>query len=286
MSIFIDMHVHPDFYEPICGDSESVALRRASLNILKSSIKPARHVFLQMESAGLDKYCLLGRDYSASDGAVAVSNSEIHLLCQMYPGKFIGFASVSPDDPKCLENLEYAFSELKLAGLKLHPGRQRFYPTEERMKPIYEMCLRYDKPVIFHSGMSFEPDCFVKYSHPLNFEEVAAGYPKLRICLAHFGWPWIRETAMLMLKYSNVYADTALLYFDCAMEFYETSFAKDIPSTWIDRSLRHQVMFGSNYPRFEQVRMAKAITRLGFRDSTIDLIKGRNALDFIGGLPG
>jgi hypothetical protein len=284
--MFIDMHVHPDFYEPISREPESVALRRTSLHILKSAVKPLRQIFLQMESAGLNRYCLLARDYSSSDGRPAVSNSEVHSLCQMHPDKFIAFASVNPDDPKALENLEYAFGELKLSGLKLHPGRQHFYPSEARMNPIYEMCLRYDKPILFHSGMSFEPDCLVRYSHPLNFEEAAARYPKLRIGLAHFGWPWIRETAMLMLKYPNVYADTALLYFDNAKEFYETSFTKDIAFTWIDRSLRHQVMFGSNYPRFEQVRMAKAIACLGFRDSTVDLIKGQNAVDFIGGLPG
>ena len=27
------------------------------------------------------------------------------------------------------------------------------------------------------------------------FETVAAKHPRLRICLAHFGWPWVRETA-------------------------------------------------------------------------------------------
>ncbi len=55
--------------------------------------------------------------------------------------------------------------------------------------------------------------------------------------------------------------------------------------TWIDRSLRHQVMFGSNNPRFEQIRMAQAIENLGFRESTLELIRGRNAVEFLGGLP-
>jgi hypothetical protein len=40
-------------------------------------------------------------------------------------------------------------------------------------------------------------------------------------------------------------------------------------------------MFGSNNPRFEQIRMAKALADLGYRDSTIELIKGDNALDFL-----
>ena len=89
---------------------------------------------------------------------------------------------------------------------------------------------------------------------------------------------------MLMVKYPNVYTDTGALYFDNAKEFYTQMLARDIPITWIDRSLRHQVMFGSNNPRFEQIRMAQAIRELGFRESTLELIMGGNAIEFLGGL--
>ena len=41
-------------------------------------------------------------------------------------------------------------------------------------------------------------------------------------------------------------------------------------------------MFGSNNPRFEQIRMAHAIKELGFRESTLDLICGENAIEFLG----
>ena len=58
-------------------------------------------------------------------------------------------------------------------------------------------------------------------------------------------------------------------------------FTKDIPITWIERSIRHQVMFGSNNPRFEQIRMANSILDIGFTTSTLDLIKYKNALDFL-----
>jgi hypothetical protein len=40
-------------------------------------------------------------------------------------------------------------------------------------------------------------------------------------------------------------------------------------------------MFGTNDPRFEMIRMSKAIEELGFRASTIELIKSRNAIDFM-----
>lgn len=157
-------------------------------------------------------------------------------------------------------------------------------PDDERLEPFYQLCERYDKPITFHAGLSWEPDTLTKYCQPLAFEAVAEKHPKLRICLAQFGWPWVRETAMLMVKHANVYADTGALYFDCAREFFDQTFTKDIPITWVDRSLRHQVMFASSNPRFEQIRMAEAIGRLGFRDSTLELIRGENAVEFLGGL--
>ena len=180
--------------------------------------------------------------------------------------------------------LQDAFTRLNLKGLNLHTGRHHLLPSDPRMEPIYEICERYHKPIMFHAGLSWEPDTQTSYCTPLAFEIVAEKHPKLKICMGHFGWPWVRETAMLMLKYPNVYADTGALYFDNAREFYTQTFTRDIPITWIDRSLRHQVMFGSNNPRFEQIRMAQAIGELGFRDSTLELIRGGNALEFIGGL--
>lgn len=279
--MFIDMHVHPAFFEPINQDAAREEMRHRVLNLHKNGTAPLEHIFNQMRVAGLDRLCLLPEDYTTQTGDVVVSNEEIRELCDLAPDKFIGFASVDPFDPKAPEKLEHAFGDLDLLGLKLHPSRQRFYPSDEKLAPLYEICEHYHRPITFHSGLSWEPDTLSKYARPIEFEELAYTRPKLKICLAHFGWPWVQETAMLMAKYENVYADTGILYFDSASEFFSRVFTQDIPATWIDRSLRHQIMFGSNNPRFEQIRMADAIHHLGFRDSTVDLICGGNALAFL-----
>ncbi len=282
--MFIDMHVHPAFFEPINEDEEKEQFRHDVLGIHKNGTAVLEHVFNQMRCAGLDKLCLLPQDYTTESGQPVVTNEEIKRLVDMAPDKFIGFASVDPFDKDACDKLEHAFSTLKLKGLKLNPSRQKFYPNDEALEPIYTICEKYNRPIIFHSGVSLEPNTLSKYSKPIEFEEVAFNHPKLRICLAHFGWPWVQETAMLMLKYPNVYTDTALLYFDSAKEFYTRIMTQDIPISWIDRSLRHQVMFGSNNPRFEKIRMAQAIGELGFRESTLELIQGKNAIEFLGGL--
>lgn len=281
--MFIDIHVHPAFFEPINTDPAKEEMRHNVLNIHKNGTAPLEHIFNQMHCAGLDRLTLLPQDYTSTVGCV-VSNEEIRQLVDAAPDKFIGFAGVDPLDPEGPDKLQDAFTRLNLKGLNLHTGRHHLLPSDPRMEPIYEICERYHKPIMFHAGLSWEPDTQTSYCTPLAFEIVAEKHPKLKICMGHFGWPWVRETAMLMLKYPNVYADTGALYFDNAREFYTQTFTRDIPITWIDRSLRHQVMFGSNNPRFEQIRMAQAIGELGFRDSTLELIRGGNALEFIGGL--
>ena len=131
-------------------------------------------------------------------GGWFVSNDQIKQLVDFAPDRFIGFASVDPRRPDALEVLVHAFKNQKLAGLKLNPSKQAFYPDDPMMDPIYKKCLEYNKPIMFHSGMSWDPDCLIKYAEPINFEEVAVKYPELRICLAHFGWPWAVETLTLI----------------------------------------------------------------------------------------
>ena len=79
-----------------------------------------------------------------------------------------------------------------------------------------------------------------------------------------------------------MYADTAAMYFDSAYEFYEYMFTKAIDYTWLDRGIRHQVMFGTNNPRWHGKRAIKALDMLGLREETVALIKGKNALEFLG----
>ena len=120
-------------------------------------------------------------------------------------------------------------------------------------------------------------------AHPLRLEKVLAAYPDLRLCMAHCGWPFVREVAALLLKYPNAYTDTACLFFDSAPEFYNHVFGKEMEWTWVDRSLNRQIMFGSNYPRFEQIRMKWALEKFPVREETRRRILGDNARVFLGG---
>lgn len=280
-NVVIDAHMHMAFLEDARQTQEQLDFCREMMGLYKTSEMKTQVLFNMLDFAGIDKVFLLPLDLSASCGGHVGTNEQVKRLVARYPDRFIGFCSIDPDSPDALQRLERAFEE-GFSGLKLHPSKQRFYPYDPKMRPIYKMCVRYDKPIIFHSGMSLEPHTLSKFARPQNFEEVAENYPSLRFCLAHFGWPWVNEVCTLLLKYRNVYTDTALLYFDDARQFYGHLFGSGMGRNWLDRSLRHQVMFGSDEPRLELIRMKKALENLPMRDSTRELIFGLNALEFIG----
>ena len=179
--------------------------------------------------------------------------------------------------------LNHAFGELGLRGLKLNPAKQRFYPDDRAlMWPIYEKCLEYGRPILFHAGLYWEPGTLAKYAHPLRFEEVALEFPALRLCLAHFGWPWVQDTAMLLIKYENVYADTAMNYMDSAPQFFQKVFRQDMGEYWLDHNFARKVLFGSNSPRFRPLVIKRGLDALPMREETRRLVYGENALRFLG----
>ena len=136
---------------------------------------------------------------------------------------------------------------------------QHFMPNDPAMQPIYDLCVKYNKPILFEAGMTWVKNSPSKYSNPLLFEDVAIANPELRFCLGHFGWPWTRETVMLILKYPNVFADTALLYFDSPSQFFDTTFNHQLGEYWIDRMLydAHRAeAYGQGHAGFESAAAA------------------------------
>jgi len=90
------------------------------------------------------------------------------------------------------------------------------------------------------------------------------------------------EAAALALKYPNVYLDTSCLYYDSPKEFFQFVFTRQIPATVIERSLRNQVVFGSNYPRVEIKNMVHALKSLPLTEGCLHKILRANAEKLLG----
>jgi len=179
--------------------------------------------------------------------------------------------------------LEQAITSLGLKGLKLDPGLQEFYPNDKKLAyPLYEVAAQFKIPVIIHTGLSWGNRAMIKYSRPSFLEDIAYDFPNLNIVIAHFGWPWVLDSLALSLKYPNVFIDTSCHYLDTPKEFLQFVMTKQISLTFIERSLRNKIVFGSNYPRIEIKKMVDAVKTLGLTDGCLSLIFKENARRLLG----
>ena len=278
----IDVHAHPLLFDVINDDPEIFEFRRQAFGVFKSGINPVAFEKILLDDAGIDKVVLLPEDYSTQMERPIVSNEEMTKIVSAMPDRLIGFAGVDPRREDAQEVLKKAFGERNLAGLKLNLSRLHMFPTDERLLPLYEICEKAGKSIMFHAGYSWEPDTPAKYSQPILFEDVACDFPELRFCLAHMGFPWWNETIMMLMKYPNVYADTSMVYMDSPRNFYEQMFTVNMNLNWLQNCFWDKVMFGSNNPRFRHVRSLDGIKNLPLRDDVMEAVLGGNALRFLG----
>jgi uncharacterized protein len=277
----IDFHTHPLLVREMVNRYPELARAAREVFHIGNTFQPLETFLLELDEAGLDRAVILPIDASTTRGAKIYSNEHIAELCAM-SNRLIGFASVDPSKSSAADDLEHAVTGLGLGGLKLAPAMQQVFPDDPRLEPLYARAETLGVPIVFHAGMSWEPGSRLAYGQPLRFEQVAAEHPRLRIVLAHLAWPWVMEAVALALKYTNVHLDTSALYFDNPTDFLRFAMTVQVPLSVFERSLRRQIVFGSNYPRVEVKNMARAVRGLGLSDECLDLIFRSNAEALLG----
>jgi uncharacterized protein len=145
-----------------------------------------------------------------------------------------------------------------IAGVKLFPGYQAFYPHEPRVAPIYEFAHRRNLPVLIHQGDTLDKNGRIKFARPVEVDEVAVQYRDVNFVLCHFGNPWIDEAAELVYKNDNVYADTSgLLAHPSAPHFarmVEQS-RQRLMQAILTVGAVDRILYGSDWP-LEELRLA------------------------------
>ncbi|MEI7595045.1 MAG: amidohydrolase family protein [Bacteroidota bacterium] len=146
----------------------------------------------------------------------------------------------------------------KVVGFKLYLGYEYFYANDERCFPIYELCLKLNIPVIFHTGDTLNADkkALIKYANPIYLDDVAVKYPKLKIVIAHIGNPlWINETAELVYKNKNIYTEISGILHDENTAYskrYNSKLKEQILDLIAYVGASDKIMFGTDYPYFKQ----------------------------------
>lgn len=181
-----DINTHPYLMEDVCSTEEDLRFAVEITGLYKTGIFPMKANFNRLNCAKIDISVLSPLDLTTTRGRWFVTNEQTKKLQDTYPDRFLGMASVDPMREDASVVLEHAFADLELSGLYLHPSLQKFYPDDERCEPIWNICEKYNKPILFDAGLSPYPNLLTKYAHPLRFEEIACRHPNLRICLSFY----------------------------------------------------------------------------------------------------
>ena len=281
MRVTIDFHTHPVLIREFAEKYPNyVRVAREVFNI-GNNFQPLETFFLQMDVAGIEKAVLLPIACGRARKDPVSSNEQVAELCGM-SDRFIGFASVDPMAPNAPKELESAVTGLGLKGLKLDAALQDFDLNDSAVFEVYEAAASLRIPVLIHTGMSWAPETPLERGQPLLLEKAIRRFSSLRFVLAHWGWPWVWDATALALKYPNVFLDTSCLYYDGPTEFFQFVFSKQIPTTLIERSLRNQVVFGSNYPRVEIKNIVRALKSLSLTEGCLERIFSTNAERLLG----
>ncbi len=278
----IDFHTHPVMIKELLDEDPELRRHIHTEFGFHFPSQPLEGFVLEMEEAGVDRAVLLPIDATTAHGCKIVSNEQVAKLVEREP-RFIGFASVDPNLPEAPRQLEQAVRMLGLRGLKLDPSFQRFHLDDrQRAFPVYQACAELGIPVLLHAGMSWTPSGLARFSQPLDLEEAAQMFPTVNFILAHFAWPWVDEGVMLAVKYPNVYLDTSILYSGTPKNAYQKILGEQIGLDVLERSLKSQIVFGSNYPRVDMRRSVRGIRALGISPALMNSIFSGNAKRLLG----
>jgi uncharacterized protein len=139
-----------------------------------------------------------------------VANSVIADAVRQYPDFFIGLAYVSPfDGMPASRELARLVREDRFAGLMVSALTDTLPASDRRYYPLYARCVDLGIPVRIYTSMNYATDRPFDLGHPRNIDQVACDFPELTIIAGLSGWPWSNETAALLRRHPNLYADTA-----------------------------------------------------------------------------
>jgi predicted TIM-barrel fold metal-dependent hydrolase len=277
----IDFHTHPVLIREFAEKYPDYTRMAREVFQIGNNLQPLETFFLQMDVAGIEKAVLLPIACARARGLAVSSNEQVAELCGLSK-RFNGFASVDPLQPGAAKELEAAIQGMGLKGLKLDAALQDFDLNDPKVFEVYEAAAALGIPALIHTGMSWAPGTPLAQGQPLLLEPAIRRFTRLNFVLAHWGWPWMWDANALALKYPNVYLDTSCFYYDGPTEFFHFHFRQQMPITLLERSLRNQIVFGSNYPRVEIKIMVKAIKSLGLTEACLEKILRTNAEKLLG----
>jgi len=177
----------------------------------------ADDVLRTLDDAGVDLGILLAPflsdGYSLNDAAsLRRGNAHLAKLIAGHRDRLVGLAVVNASHASAAEDARTALDTLGLDGLKMVPTG--WFPYDDCAHAVYAVAAERRAPILFHSGI-FIDGRSGRFCRP-TFYEAVRDHPKLRVTLAHLGWPWTDEAIAVGVidRINGVAADECQFRFD------------------------------------------------------------------------
>jgi uncharacterized protein len=247
-----DVHTHfwtPEHQGPPWTDG----LGRVSTRLADGAIDSVTVESYRRQVAPAERTIVFGLQARAS--GIMVPNDAVAAFVAAVGGQTVGFMSVDPTRHDAVAEVERGHADLGLRGIKLGPIYQGTSPLHPLTMRVFAAAERLGLPVMIHQGAIFANAGRLADASPLLLDDVAIAFPELRIVIAHMGHPWVHETAVVMRRHPNVYADTSAISSRPTVLATALSAAKEY-------GVLPKVLFGSDSPMVSAAGSAATLARV------------------------
>jgi predicted TIM-barrel fold metal-dependent hydrolase len=207
----------------------------------------------EIDDAGIDLVVAPGRATPPGLQVKAVGEGEIDFnvsdealvgLRKRFNNRLLGLTALELSRPvdQLVMQIGKAIKEHGLSGVVMEPGYYKapdggaLWADNKALYPIYETVIALDVFVMHQSGIYAGPDFGANHWPPLD--RLLQDFPKLKLLLAHGGYPAVIEALALAVKHPNFYLSPDVYCFFPAGELYVNAISK----------LPDQFVFGTAYP--------------------------------------
>ena len=232
--MFIDIHSH--VWDLDKHTNESFRRDLGNSDSDRSEAFPERH--WEDTAKYTDKTIVFG--LKGVPSGINVPDEYVASYVNQHPDQLIGFMSIDPmvEGP---EQIEYAYYDLKLRGIKTSPIYTNCSLLDYRFIRVFEMAQKLHLPVMLHTGATFPRLTQNKYDDPCALEEIALRFPDVVIIVAHLGYPKEKEYMHIIRKHPNLYTDISSVV-GRPWEFYNNMMI------YYEWGHMDKILFGTDYP--------------------------------------
>jgi uncharacterized protein len=244
------------------------------LDISKGWDKGIEQLRSELAAAGVD-HAIVHAEYEEGDFADAM-NEDVARLVDADPALYSGFGTVTLAPLRVMRAVRQVerVAALGLRGINVQPAFFDLAIDSPTLYPVYAKATELDLAIAIHTGINYSRLKPMEHERPAYLDRVACDLPEATLIACHAGWPWVPELVAVARRHPNVlieFGGLAPKYVGVAGSGWE------VMRQFMDRALRDQVLFATDWPIFPHDRALDEWRRLGLRPETLTALLGGNA---------